>query len=489
MRRFIPILILLLAFASMAGCQPYRAGRIDPNAGLPQQPGVTTPVSSDNPSDTADTIEDLYGHTDRWWEAFGDEGLNSLVEDALFNNLEIKGATERTLQAKELARQAGASRLPGVSVGFQAGRARQQSPVGPITTNSFSLSATASYELDIWGKLGSRARASVYEAEATKERLKAQFMNISAEAAEHYFTVIQQNEQLALSGLTIDSLGRILQSVELRYKKGLVSSLDVYQARQNLAESSTEKPGFEMDRQASLLALAMIMGQAPEGAPAIEAALLPDPPPFPEEMPSGLLERRPDVQTALHALKASDERVAAAVSDRFPSFNLSLAYGGASSQMDSILDSPNIFWNLLMQTALPIFDAGRRRSEVRRSESVLRERISAYHGAVLNALREVNVALIKNKKSGEQVRLNGFAVMAGENTLRVAGDQYLQGLTDYMNLLSAQQQLYRARKRLVLAKRGLISARIELARALGGTWMDEELNNISIKEAENEEGL
>ncbi|KKK75461.1 hypothetical protein LCGC14_2873490, partial [marine sediment metagenome] len=211
--------------------------------------------------------------------------------------------------------------------------------------------------------------------------------------------------------------------------------------------------------------------------------------PFPEEMPSGLLERRPDVQTALLALKASDQRVAAAVSDRFPSFNLSLAYGGASSQMDSILDSPNIFWNLLMQTALPIFDAGRRRSEVRRSESVLRERISAYHGAVLNALREVNVALIKNKKSGEQVRLNEFAVRAGENTLRVAEDQYLQGLTDYMNLLSAQQQLYRARKRLVLAKRGLISARIELARALGGTWMDEELNNISIKEAENEEGL
>ncbi len=484
MRRFI---LLLMLSTLITACQPYKAGHIEPDAGL-SNIGINNSADVAN-SKKSDVIEKLYGQTDRWWETFEDDALNSLIENALLNNLQIKGARERTLQARELARQAGASKLPKIGAGFSAGRSRGPGMSGPNTSNSFSLSASASYELDIWGKLGSRARSAVYESEGAQEQLKALYMSISAEASEQYFSVIQQNEQLALSLLTLDSLDRIRQSVELRYTKGLVSSLDVYQARQNLALSSTEKPGLEMNKETALLALSMIMGQTPtfNNAPNIKAEVLPDPPAFPKEIPSSLIERRPDVQTALLALKASDERVAVAVANRFPSFSLSAAYGGASSDMDSMLESPNIFWNLLMQTALPIFDAGRLRSEVRRSKSILRERLSAYHGTILNALREVNTALIKNETGDEQVKLYEFSVKAGENTLRVAEDQYLQGLTDYVNLLNAQQQLYQTRKNLVLSKRGLISARIELARALGGTWMDEEVKNTETKEAENED--
>ncbi|MCK4911411.1 MAG: efflux transporter outer membrane subunit [Thermodesulfovibrionales bacterium] len=474
MKRLLPIMAVLVV---LAGCQPYKAGGLDPSAGLPLI------------ANTAQAVEDLYGSSDRWWEGFGDNELNRLVEDALAKNLEIKGAAERVLQSREIARQYGASRLPTISAGFSGTRARQQGATGPATGNTYNLSATASYEIDIWGKLGARARAAVYESEAAVEQLKARYMSISAEASEQYFMVIQQNEHIALSDLTISSLERILQSVELRYGAGLVSSLDVYQARQNLAMSSTERPGYEINRHGALAALAVIMGNTPERSPEINGKNLPEPPPFPHVIPSDLLERRPDVQAALLALKASDEKVAAAVADRFPSFNLSLTYGGAGSDLDSILDSPNIFWNLLMQTALPVFDAGRRKSEVRRSESVLRERLASYHGTVLNSLREAHVALLRNRTSEEQVRLFYLSVEAGEDTLRVAQDQYLQGITDYMNLLSAQQQLYTARNSLVRAKRGLLSARIELARALGGTWMDEQLNTLSTEEeARNEDG-
>ncbi len=471
MKHLLPIMTVLVV---LAGCQPYKTGRLDPASDIPAI------------MNSSAAVESLYGSSDRWWEGFGDNGLDTIVEDALLSNLDIKGAGERLIQAREIARQMGASKLPSISAGFSASRARQQGATGPATTNTFSLSATASYELDIWGKLGSGARAAVLDAEAAKEQLKARYMSISAEAAEQYFNVIQQNEHIALSKLTISSLERISESVDLRYGAGLVSSLDVYQARQNLAMSSTARPGYEMNRQAALAALSVIMGMTPEKAPEIDGKSLPEPPPFPEVLPSDLLERRPDIRAALLALKASDERVAAAVADRFPSFNLSLAYGGAGSDLDSILDSPNIFWNLIMQTALPIFDAGRRKSEVRRSESVLRESLASYHGTVLNAMREAHVALIRNMKSGEQVRLFEFSVKAGEDTLRVAQDQYLQGITDYMNLLSAQQQLYTARNNLVVAKRSLLSARIELARALGGRWMDEELNTLSIEEADNE---
>ncbi len=474
MRRFIHILAFLLVFTSIAGCQPYKTGRLDPASGIPA-------IMNSSPS-----MESLYGSSDRWWEGFGQEGLDTIVEEALLSNLDIKVAGERLIQAREIARQMGASKLPSISAGFSAGRARQQGATGPSTGNTFNLSATASYELDIWGKLGARARAAILDAEAAKEQLKARYMSISAEAAEQYFNVIQQNEHIALSDLTISSLERILESVELRYGAGLVSSLDVYQARQNLAMSSTARPGFEMNRQAALASLAVIMGKSPEGATEVQGLRLPEPPPFPDIMPSDLLERRPDIQAALLALRASDERVAAAVANRFPSFNLSLAYGGAGSDLDSILDSPNIFWNLLVQAALPVFDAGRRKSEVRRRESMLKESLASYHGTVLNAMREAHVALARNRRSEEKVRLVEFAVKAGKDTLRVAEDQYLQGITDYMNLLSAQQQLYIARNNLVVARRSLLSARIELARALGGTWMDAELKTLSKEEADNE---
>lgn len=473
MKNLLPIITVVLM---LAGCQPYKTGRLDPASGIPAI------------ANSSAAVESLYGSSDRWWEGFGDEGLNRVVKASLSDNLEIKGAGERLIQAREIARQSGASRLPGISAGASATRARQQGATGPSTSNTFSLSATASYEIDIWGKLGARARAAVLDAEAARQQLKARYMSISAEAAEQYFNILQQNEQIELSELTISSLDRILQSVEIRYEAGLVSSLDVYQARQNLAMSSTASPGYEINRQAALAALAVIMGHTPEQAPEINGKNLPEPPPFPEVLPSDLLERRPDIQAALLALKASDERVAAAVADRFPSFNLSLAYGGASSEMDSILDSPNIFWNMLVQVAMPVFDAGRRKSEVRRRESALRESLASYHGTVLNAMREAHVALIRNRESEKQVRLFEFSVKAGEDTLRVAKDQYLQGITDYMNLLSAQQQLYTARNDLVVAKRRLLSARIELARALGGTWMDDVLKTLSTKEADNEKG-
>jgi NodT family efflux transporter outer membrane factor (OMF) lipoprotein len=460
MKRLSTVLVLIVL---LTGCSPYKAGRIDPYAGLPISMAKQTASE-----------ETRFGGSEKWWESFKDQKLNALVERALEQNLEIKGAGERAIQAREIAHQAGAERLPGISADFSAARAREKGIMGTETANAYSLSATASYELDLWGKLSSRARAALYDSEAEAEQLRASYVSVSAEAAEQYFSVIEQNEIIALSDLSISSLKNTLKSVELRYSAGLVSSLDVYQARQNLAINSTERPGYKMKRQAALAALAFLLGQGPEQAPESNGHRLPEPSPLPEGFPSSLIMSRPDVRAALLALRASDERVAAAVAERFPSFSLSLAYGGANEKLKSILESPNIFWNVLLQTAMPIFEGGKRKSEVRRSKSVLRENLALYHGTVLNALREAHVAIERNRNSEKQVRLLEKSVQAGLDTLRVAEDQYLQGITDYINLLNSQQQLYAARNSLVQAKRGLLSARIELARALGGFYVDGE---------------
>ncbi|HDZ84025.1 MAG TPA: TolC family protein [Nitrospirae bacterium] len=161
------------------------------------------------------------------------------------------------------------------------------------------------------------------------------------------------------------------------------------------------------------------------------------------------------------------------MANRFPSFNLVGTYGGASTKVRNILDSPNILWNILLQAVQPVIDSGRRSAEVERTRAVFREKLAAYHKTVLNAFKEVEDSLIKNSSSEKRISMLKENMAASENSLRIALDRYIQGLTDYLPVLTGQLHNFTAKSRLLAAKRQLISDRIELARALGGEWTDE----------------
>jgi len=453
---------LLAAGILLTGCSHIMTGRIDPNEGLPI---INSTGAEGSP---------LYGQTDRWWESFNDPALNALMQEAFTRNLDLRQSHERLLQARAAAREAGASRLFTITGNASGGRARQSSPSGPFETDTYQASVEARYEIDVWGKMRSKAKAAALDSMAAEESLKALYMGISAEIAELYFTAVEQKAQLGLSELTIESLDKISQSVELRYRAGIVTALDLYLARQNLATSSTRLPALEAGLLTAEAGLALAIGNSPSEARIITPSTLPDPPEFPAHIPSDILSRRPDVMAALRTLEAKDYRVAEAVADRFPSFSITASHGGASDELSEMLKSPNVVWNALLNLTMPIIDGGRRRAASQRAGAAMRESLAAYHKTVLTALKEVHLALIKNEKTREQITLIEQAVAAGENTLRVAEAQYLQGLTDYINVLSAQQQLHASKSSLLTTRRQLISDRIQLARALGGTWMTEE---------------
>jgi NodT family efflux transporter outer membrane factor (OMF) lipoprotein len=457
-----PLAIMALLAIITAGCSPYGTGRFNEHLRIPA-------INSSSAEGA-----NLYGNTGRWWEAFEDPALDSLMERAFRENLDLAQAYARMEQARAAAREAGAKRLPSLTANAAAGRVRQVTGAGPLETDSYQTSVGASYELDLWGKMRSKTRAAALESMAAEEALKAAYMGVSAEIAELYYTSVEQKAQLKLSGLTIESLDRIRQSVELRYRAGVVTALDLYLARQNLATASTRRPTLEVALETAEAGLALAIGNAPGEASIVTPDTLPEPPEFPTEIPSDILKRRPDVQAALRSLEAKDYRVAAAVADRFPSFSLTASYGGASGELGEILKSPNIFWNALVKLAMPIIDGGRRSAASDKARAAMRESLAAYRKAVLSALGDVHIALIRNQKSTERILLMEQAVRAGVNTLRVAEAQYLQGITDYINVLSAQQQLAASRSSLLTSRRQLISDRIQLARALGGNWMAEE---------------
>jgi NodT family efflux transporter outer membrane factor (OMF) lipoprotein len=450
-------ILALTVFAS--GCSPHKTGRVDVSVDVPSEYSSSAHMTSQ-----ADT-----GY--RWWEAFEDTRLNDLVDEAFRNNLDIAQAFSRLEQARAAAGITGAARWPVLSASGSAGRTAS----GPQASDSYKLSAAVGYELDLWKKLSSRARAARLDAAATEEQLKAIYMSVSAELAEMYYMTIEQRAQIRLTDLTIESLKSTLNMVNMRYGSGTVPALDVYQSRQNLASASAQRPVFESNLAVTLNGLSVLLGRFPTSETGGEEADLPVPPDFPVGIPSDLMAERPDIRAALMRVRAGDERVAAAVADRFPSFNLVGSYGGSSDQLKSVLESPNILWNLLVEVSMPIIDGGRRKAEALRTKASLEESVIAYHQTILRAFREVNDAISRNTSSKKRIGLLQDVVSTSDDTLRLTLKRYSQGLIDYLPVLNAQQRLFDSKRALLSARRQLISDRIQLARALGGAWVDEEI--------------
>jgi NodT family efflux transporter outer membrane factor (OMF) lipoprotein len=408
----------------------------------------------------------------RWWEQFNDDTLNELMEEAIQRNLDIAQSYEQLMQSIATMQITDSSRGLIVNIDGSGGRARQAGPFGPITNDTFSLSAAANYELDLWGKLKSNSNAAQLDVLASRQDLEVIYISTTAQLADLYYLAVEQRAQLELTDQTISSFQDTLDRVERRYNGGLVPAIDVYQSRQNLASAKAQRPLFESTLSTTLHAMSVLTGQFPDNTVGGSSKELSNAPSFESGLPSQLLSRRPDIKAALSRLKASDERIGAAIADRFPSFNLIGAYGGNSDTMRTILDSPNIFWNILLQTAQPVLDGGRRKAEVERTRAVFNERLVLYHKTVLNAFREVEDALAKGSASEERIRLLEETVSASDDSLRLALDRYMQGLTDYLPVLTEQLRNATAKSNLLAARRQLISNRIQLVRAIGGEWTD-----------------
>ncbi len=443
----------------LAGCALHRPQSVE----LP----VAVPAAF---AETDDAFAGL--PVERWWEEFADEGLNGSMRRAFTGNLDLAQARARLEQAEAVLRGSGAAQLPSLDLSGAAGRRRQPGPFGEaVSADSYSLSTAAAFEIDLWRRLASRTAAARLDTEASREEVKSVYLTLSARVADLYFLAVEQRAQLALSDQTIAAFADTLERVERRYREGLVPALDVYQSRQNLAAARARRPVFENSLAAAEHALAVLLGRYPGeerfGAEALPLAA----PLFPAGVPSRLLAARPDIQASLLRLRAGDARIAAAVAERFPALRLTGSYGAGSAELGDLFGSGNIFWNLLLNLTQPLFDGGRRAAEVERTRAVFRESLARYHQTVLSAFREVEDALVANRTTEERIDHLRQRVEASDSALRLALDRYLQGLSDYLPVLTAQGLYFEAESQLLAARRQLLADRISLARALGGSWM------------------
>ncbi len=453
-----PLFVFIIMLS--AGCAVY-----SPQSAAPPFP-VPTSFSEQNSPGVP---------VERWWEVFDDPELNLLMEEAFSGNPDMMQAYERFEQSRAIYRSSMAARKPSLDLRGEWSREDTPSFFGNNTGNSYILSLAAGFELDLWQKLNSRTMAAGLDMEALREEIKTLYISLSARIADLYYLAAEQRAQMKLTEQTINSYTDILSLVEARYREGLVPALDVYQARQNLFRVKARRALLESELRVTEHALSVALGHYPGNKTTGDLIELPEiPAAFPAGLPSELLSRRPDVCAALLRLKASDARVAVAIADRFPSFNLLGSYG-TSSFVFSTGDIVGNFWKVLINLAQPLLDGGRRSAEVDRSRAVFRENLALYHKAVLKAFQEVEDALVRNRTSEERIIQLQEQVEAAGAALRLSRERYMQGLSGYLPVLIAQTLYFDTRSQLLTARRRLISDRVTLARALGGEWMEHEI--------------
>ncbi len=452
------VLCSLICLLLLAACTPHTRIEVEHELDLPDRY-----VEAGN----LDRVDQLSGN---WWEMFGDADLNRLIEESLESNLDLEQALARLQQSDALFRSASAARYPTLSVGGDARKGSQQGVGGEVQGEDYSLSVAAAYELDLWGKNAARSQGAAFDQGAAQEEFRSMQLSLAARVSDAYFLLIEQRSQLQLAAQSIEAYSQSLEMVERRYRGGLVPAVDFYQARQNLANAQAIRESTDSAMKMAEHALAVLVGRYPGDEVAGQLVTLPPPPEsFPAGLPSELLTRRPDLRAAMLRVKANDERVAVAIADRFPSINLLGSYGVGRNTF-SFPTVSGEFWSLAAGLALPVIDGGRRRAEVDRQQAVVAESLARYRQTVLIAFQEVEDALVRNDNTERRIAYLIKAERAAADALRLSIDRYRYGLSEYLQVVTAQLFHFQIQGSLISARRQMLSDRISLARALGGEW-------------------
>ena len=406
----------------------------------------------------------------RWWETFESPELNAFVEEALTNSPSIQQAWARLAQAEAIAVQVGAARVP--SVGYDGTASATRTGATDGTLENYSLGLNASYEVDLWGRVKSQTEAAALDRDASREQLNTAMITLTSQVGLRWIAILSQRLQLEVIHNQLKANETSMELIELRFRKSLSSALDVYQQRQTVAGTASVIPLAELREELLRNELAVLLGRADLQSLSITNGALPSIGALPAiGIPADVLANRPDVRQAGLQLQSADWSVSAARADRLPAIRLTASAGYASSDAADLFDD----WiaNLAGSLTGPIFDGGRRKAEVERTRAVVEERLGAYRATVINAVKEVEDALISEQKQRDYIdaldqRLEAARLSYGESINR-----YRNGLIEYTTVLIQLNTLQALERDRVAAQYDLLQYRINLYRALGGTWPNE----------------
>jgi len=444
-------------------CLPLTACQIQP---------VNEPVPVDVPAHWDQTVENtaMWPAPD-WWRNFGSAELDRLMDEARNNNLDLAAAAARILQAEAQARLAGVALLPAIDLSAGASRLGSSGGANHVdAVNSFDVSVGASYEIDFWGKNRANLAAARESLRASQFDRETVALTLTSGVAITYLQVLSLRERIAISRLNLENAVRVLKLVESRVKYGAVSPLDLAQQQSSVARLRAIIPPLEQQERDARTALALLLGKPPQSfdvaATSLDEITLPV---VVAGLPSELLIRRPDIQTAEAQLRAANADIAAARAAYFPSIGLTGSAGFASTLLSGLLDS-GLLYSLAVSLAQPIFDAGEREAQEELAVARRDELVQFYRASINNAFADVDTALGTIQSTAEQEGHLMEQVRQAEIALRLAERRYKEGAEDLLTVLVTQRALYDAEDQQQQTRLSHFQAMVGLYRALGGGW-------------------
>ncbi|MCM0365035.1 MULTISPECIES: efflux transporter outer membrane subunit [Bacteroides] len=413
---------------------------------------------------------------DQWWKAFQDPVLDSLISVAVKQNYSILTAIDRINMAKANLRMERGNFFP--TIGLNAGWTRQQSSgntseLPQSTQHYYDASLNMSWELDLFGSIRNRVKAQKENFAASKEEYTGTMVSLCAQVASAYINLRELQQELAVIQKNCASQEAVLKITEVRYNTGLVSKLDVAQAKSVFFSTKSSIPQIESGINQYITTLAILLGTYPqEIRPTLESpGILPDyMEPIGVGLPADLLLRRPDIRSAERSVNAQAALVGASKSDWLPQIFLKGSLGYAAKDLKDLTHHKSMTYEIAPALSWTLFKGTQLVNATKLAKAQLNEAINQFNQTVLTAVQETDNAMNAYRNSIKQIVALREVRNQGQETLTLSLELYKQGLTPFQNVLDAQRSLLSYENQLVQARGYSLLQLIAMYQALGGGW-------------------
>jgi multidrug efflux system outer membrane protein len=414
-----------------------------------------------------------------WWQVFGDDALNHLEAHAIQDSPQLAASVARVQQARAQFGVSAADRWPSLSsdVAVQVDGETVAQPIPGSSEvirtkgRSYTLPLSATYEIDLWGRVRRAMQSAQANVEASEADQRGVLLTLTADIARYYFALKQINAELQVVRDTARSRQEEVEVNESRYRAGLASDLDVQRARVEIATALSDVADLQRQSAQAINALAVAIGVAPANFVVPELNLLaPTPPQIPAGIPSQLLERRPDLAQAELILRARTADIGVALANRLPSIQLMGNVGYSGPQIGDLFTPANRYWNIGPAIHLPIFDGGRLKAQEMQSRAVAEEALADYRQKALAAFQEVDDALTALREQSAQIDALDKGKVAAQEAASLSRMRYRRGFSNYLDVIDAERsllQIERSRLQIIGAQ---YASTIGLIKGIGGGW-------------------
>lgn len=414
---------------------------------------------------------------DSWWQLFSDPTLRKLVNQSLSQNWDITIATARVDEAAGILTTRGAPLYPQVGYNGLAQRERLSDKLAGSTTavepnpqNLYEPLFTASWEIDLWGRIRRQQQAAQANLVGAEEARRGVILTLASAVAASYFRLRALDAQLTVSRSTLANYAKLKKLFSERFRYGQVSEVVVAQVTAQYETIAASIPLIEEEIAKTENALSVLVGDYPHAiARGVSFASI-RLPKVPSDLPSDMLRQRPDIAQAEQELVAANARIGAAMAQYYPQLSLTGSLGYASGALTNLLTGPAGVWAIAGSLAGPIFDAGAIKGQVEATEAQKQAALANYVKTIHIAFQDVSDNLVGYQKSLESLAARNRAIKALQTTVRLSFLKFEEGQESYTTVLTAENDLYAAQLQAIDTRFRAFASIVDLYKALGGGW-------------------